>query len=421
MRRLDTQNVVRYSTDAHDVVARATIEDVTSGQVITIEQGTSSGGLFELHTHPERQAIVFSWHPNIADATPRTLRVTILASARPVELGGPNATDAERLPEGLRINGSTQFVLATVVTDETGAPYQPTRQIIDTLRIIQQNRQGALGLFWMEPAREIITVSPLQRWSMRMSLGGADPLRDLAALPSVHASWADAAIERYLDTAARTLVIRGRAPRSGSYSVTVSARRTDAQTAEATFTVQSVAMQTMVVPEVLYPGIEYEIDPRLPDVANVEATLMDGSREIASVRSGKLRYTPRIADTGRTFTLVRTIDGERTEAPVTVAVRSFPAPEIRDVKDFGVADKKKVLVKFYGDKNKDRPTLDVVDGNAREPRKLYGNLHAADPNETGGYSWIEEFEVQRRDGSKPFTFTLQAKGSTGKKSALWKE
>ncbi len=420
LRKLDSENVIRYSGDVSDLQFRARVEDVASGQVLTIEAGSSPSALFELIAQPERQAVVFRWKPDLRDPVARTFRVTVLGSAMPPSLGGPNANDANALPSGLRINGSTQFVLATVVTDETGAPFQPGRTITDTLRIIQQDG-GALGSFWMEAARDVLTSAPLQQWRMRLSIGGADPLRDLQGLPQVRATSSDALVERYLDTAARTIVIKGRAPRTGSYSVTVSARRKDGQLAETTFMVQAIALQGVQIAEVMYPGIEYIIDPRLPELANTEAVLLDGSREVMSVRSGKMRFTPKLSDTGRTLTFVRMIDDERVESATSISIRSFPAPEIRDVKDFGSGDRKKVIVKFYGDRNKDRPSLEVIDGNARSPRKLYGNIHPANSDDANGYAWIEEFEVSRKDGSKPFTFVVQAMSPTGKKSALWKE
>jgi hypothetical protein len=420
LRSLDSVNVIRYSGDVNDLQVQARIEDVASGQVLSLEPGSTSS-LFELQAQPERQAVVFRWHPVVTDGQPRILRVTINGSASPSGLRSGTLADADALPPGLRINGSTQFVLSTVVTDETTAPSLTFIPQVDTLRIFQSDGRGPLGAFWLEAARDVVSTTPLQPWSMRMSMGGADPLRDLDGMPQVRTNMNGVEVERYLDSAARMLVVRGRAPRSGSYTVTVQARRRDGQGAEASFLVQAMPMAGVNVVDVMYPGIEYVIDPQLPDVPGVQAAILDGQREVVSVRAGKLRWTPKLTDTSRAFSFVRLVDGQQTEAPQSIRVRSFPPPEIRDVKDFGSGDRKKVIVKFYGDRNRDRPTLEVTDGNARPPRKLFGNLHQADPGESPAVTWIEEFEVSRKDPSRPFAFVLQARDPQGRLSALWKE
>lgn len=418
---LDSLNVIHYSGEPDDIQVFARVEDVSSGQVLNIEKGRSNGGLFELVPQPQRQAILFTWRPNLADATPRMLRVTLTASAKPPVLGGPNASDNDRLPAGLRINGATQFVLATTVADETGSQLQFGNTTTDTIRIVQQNGSALLGSFWMEAARDMITATPMQPWSMRLSIGGADPLRDLQGMPQVRSSSSDNPVERYLDTAARTIVVRGKAPRNGSYTVSATALRKDGQVAETSFTIQAVPLPSINIADQMFPGVEYVIDPMLPNVQDAEAVILDGQREVVSVRAGKLRFTPHAADTGKTYQFVRLIGGQRAEVPQNIRIRSFPAPEIRDVKDFGTNDKKKVIVKFYGDRNKDRPTLDVVEGNARTPRKLFGNIHAADANESPTITWIEEFEVSRKDAGKPFSFVLVAKSPSGLSSMPWRE
>ncbi len=420
LRNLDSVNVIRYSGDVENIQVVARIEDVLTGQILTLEPGNSATSLFQLVPQPDRQAVLFRWSPDLTGGMPRTLRVTVTGTAMPPATGGPNASDADLLPQGLRISGSTQFVLATTIVDESGAPSRPYQLFVDTLRVIERDGRS-LGNFWVVASKDVVSAAPLQPWSVRLSMGGADPLRDLDGMPQVRTTVPGVDIERFLDTAARSVVLRGRAPRTGSYVVMVNARRRDGEVAEASFVVQSISLPAVNVPDVMYPGVEYSFDAHVPDVASAQALIMNGNVEVASTRSGKLTWMPRPSDTGKVYYFVRHIDGQQTEAPRPISIRSFPPPEIRDVKDIGSGDKKKVVVKFFGDRNQDRPILEVLEGNARTPRKLFGNQHAANPNESPKVSWIEEFEISRRDPSKPFVFVIQARDPRGRVSGIWVE
>jgi hypothetical protein len=76
-------------------------------------------------------------------------------------------------------------------------------------------------------------------------------------------------------------------------------------------------------------------------------------------------------------------------------------------------------VLFYGDRQQNRPSLNVVEGNARPPRKLYGNIRKADVNDAAGTAWLEDFMIDRKDGSQPFEFKIQAVDGRGKRSSVW--
>ncbi|GMV53958.1 MAG: hypothetical protein D8M52_09700 [Chlorobi bacterium] len=420
IRSLDSENVIRYNTGLTDVDVRARIEDAATGQVLMVDAGRNPAALFELQLLPERQTVLFRWHPNYADATPRTLRVTLQASAVPADAGGPNAGAGRHFPTGLRLNGTAQFVLVTNVTRHSENGQTELMPRVDTIRIIDSSARRSMGTFWIEPARDLISGISQQPWAMRLSMGGADPMRDLAALPLVQAS-NGATVERYLDTAARMLMVRGTIPRSGKYTVNVVAHRADGQVAQTSFDVQCLSMPAAMVASVMYPGVEYTIETNLPDLEGAKAVVLDGGREVAATSASVLSFTPRLSDTGKTLQFVRLIAGDRVETPVAIHVRGFPPPEIRDVKDYGSGDKKKVIVKFYGDKNRDRPSLEVVDGNVRSVRKLFGNIHAANDADDAGVAWIDEFEVTRKDNGQPFTFTIQARDQRGRTSALWRE
>ncbi len=418
---LDSLNVIRYTGEVADIRLRARIEDVETGQVLTIEEGDNSTRLFSLAHQPERQAAVFRWNPDVTSITPRTFRVTVSGSAAPPGVRGPNSGDGDIIPAGLRINGSTQFVLVTTIEGEAPPTIIASGLPRDTVILGQGAGSTDLGQFFLAAARDEIPALPSADWSNRITFGGANPLRDLAAMPEVRVSGAPVSVERYLDTAQRALIVRGKAPRSGVATVTVTSRRRDGSQAQTQFTVSAVALLNVSVPSDIYPGVTVTIDPRLPDLPDVRATISMGDNEVASSRGGTMKFTADRRDTGKIFVFERFIEGQRAGAPINIRVRNFPAPEIQDVRDYGTGDKKKVIVKFYGDGRSDRPLLEVVEGNAQPPKKQYGNLHAADGGERPTITWLEEFIVERKDASRPFTFKLRARDPRGSQSKVWTE
>jgi len=417
---LDSFNVVRYTGNVADLHVSARIEEVETGQVLTIEPGETSTPMFVLNHEPQRNAVVFRWRPDLQAAMARTFRVTILGNGAPLGL----TNDGGVVPSGLRMNGSTQFALSTTVENE-----QPTTIITmlggrDTLIVRDSSlrAQGAvsLGEFWIDPARDKITTISTREWTNRISVGGADPARDLVGLPRIRVIGENVGdIQRYTDQ--RTIIVRGRAPRSGTITVEVTAQRTDGQVRTTSFTVTAQALATVDVPDVMYPNIDYVVDPRLPSVENTRAVVRDGDREVSSAVDGPLRIRATMRDTGRTFTFERIIDGVREGNVRQIQIRSFGVPLIRDVKQESDPRRKTVVVQFFSsDRSVGRPTLKVLDGNAMEPRKLSGYLRAAD-GQRPTVSWLEVFEITQRDPNRPFTFRVQAFDERGRASSVFVE
>lgn len=412
--RLDSVNVIRYSPQLANVSVRAIIEDVSSGRTLTVEPGSGAARRFASIRHDAaRSAFVFIWSPLLDASTSKTFRVTLQASGIPVN---GVATDA------MQAMGSTQFVLMTVVNDRQPPQlvYLPGRR--DTLVVREALPEltpaTTSGEFWLEPAREGITAFASQEWSNRISVGGADPARDLADLPQVRVSGEPMSdISRSIDQ--RTLVLRGRAPRSGTSIVEVTARRSDGRQATTRFAVSGVTYPSVSVPDVVYPGVDYVIDPKLPtDRPGVRAVIRDGMREIASADAGVMRVKFASRDTGRILIFERSIDGIAEANAQPLAVRAFPGPVVREIRRDPDQNKRMVVVQFYSnERGENRPQLRVIDGNAASIRKLAGYLRPADNNRPT-VAWIEVFEVSRRDLSMPFVFRVQAIDERGKESAV---
>lgn len=421
---LDSLNVIRYTGTVTDLDVSARIEEVETGQVLTVQPGNSPTPLFDLEHQPQRSAVVFRWNPSLDRAAARTYRVTISGSGIPVRSSRANSSDYDEIPTGLRMTGSTQFVLTTQVDDGQAPAIITIAGGRDTLVLRDTSQQGTaaqqLGEFWIEPARDVIATGPQRQWTNRLSIGGADPARDLSGLPTVRVIGEQIGdVQRTTDQ--RTILLSGRAPRSGSVTIEVRATRRDGVTKTASFVVSANAMPPVNVPDVMYPGVEYVVDPRLPALDNVRAVIRDGDRDLASVTESLLRIRLSARDTGRTLTFERLIDGVREGPTQSIIVRSFPAPTIRSVSRGSDPRKKIIVVQFYSaDRSVNRPRLKILDGNASDMKRLSGNLRPAS-SERPTVSWLETFEVTQRDASRPFSFRIQASDDRGLSSAAWTE
>lgn len=407
----DTVNVIRYSPALTDVHLRAVVEDVVSKQVLVLDESNAWTSSFASVQHDlDRGLVVFRWNPLPASKQSASFRVTVFLRGRPAQVG--QVSDS--------MMGQTQFVLSTIVNNQ-----QPPQIVLltgrtDTLVMRDtSNNQFAQPLgseFWLEPARTTIICAAGKEWTNRISIGGADPARDLQGLPSAKiVSGPQLEIVRYLEQ--RTLVIKGRAPVNGISVIQISATRADGKLATSTFSVQTIVTATPRLPDAGYPGVEVVIDPLLPSVENARALLRDGIRELASVPTGLLRFRPSNADTGRAIEFVRIIDGQE-EYTSMIPIRAFPSPVVREIRRGTDANLKTVVVQFYSaDRSSNRPSLRIVDGNASSVRKLAGYLRPAD-NQKPTVSWIEVFEVSRKDATKPFSFRVQATDDRGRTSAV---
>lgn len=412
--RLDSVNVIHYSPQLTNVSVRAVIEDVASGQSLTIDERSPATRRFASVRHdPSRSAFVFSWSPLTDVALSKTFRVSVYASGTPVN---GVATDA------MQAVGSTQFVLMTVVNDQQPPQlvYLPGRRDTLVLRESSPATAPAAGAaeFWLEPARDNVTAFASAEWTNRISIGGADPQRDLLELPSLRLGGESMQeVSRTIEQ--RTLILRGRAPRSGTAFVEVSARRSDGRVSTTRFTVSAINYATPSVPDVVYPGVEYVIDPKLPsDRTDLRAVIRDGGREIVSVDQGLVRVRFAARDTGKTMVFERSVNGSVEAGAQPIVVRPFPGPVIREIRRDADPNKRMVVVQFFSnERGENRPQLRVVDGNASSPRKLSGYLRPAD-NTRPVVAWVEVFEITRRDASKPFVFRVQAADERGKESAV---
>jgi hypothetical protein len=181
-------------------------------------------------------------------------------------------------------------------------------------------------------------------------------------------------------------------------------------------------LAALTVPGSMYPGIEYVVSTRLPDLpgSDVRAAVRDGQIwRVQPTNADIMKFTPVLSDTGKTLYIERYIDQQRVSQDA-VRISNYDPPEVVDVRPYADGGKKLVVVRFHGGRD-NRPDLQVIEGNVGSVQKLYGNLAAASPNQRPTVTWIEQFIVTPKDPSKPLVFRLTARDKRGASSRVWNE
>ncbi|MBU3741078.1 MAG: hypothetical protein FGM24_02215 [Candidatus Kapabacteria bacterium] len=418
VRQADTMNVIRYSGNVRDIRLQAEIEDVETGARTQIDEASPADGLFWLVHDAARGAARFRWRPSALDPTDRTFRVRLTATAVPADdpLGST------------QVRGTTEFVLAMAVEQRQTETVVRVESRVDTVVLREQalNQGQTFGTFWVAPARERIVDLPGRRWTNRLSFGGADVSRDLSSLPKVTASGSDGRAAQGVgvrtDDDGASILVEGISPTSGTLTVDVSAVRRDGRAAQTRFVVESTPLTALSVPVVMYPGIEYVLTTRLPDLpgSDVRAAVREGQIwRVQPTNAETVRFTPVAADTGKTVYLERYIDQQRVSQDA-IRISSFDPPEIVDVRPYADGGKKLVVVRFFGGKE-NRPELQILEGNIGAVQKLHGNLAPASPGQRPTVTWTEQFVVTPKDAAKPFAFRIAARDKRGAVSRPWAE
>lgn len=421
----DTSVLIRWQGMVEDVRFDYIVEDQQTRQELHVSDGQPAPSrMFSIFPRPEISAAEFRWKPPITDLVPRSFLVRVIATATPIISNGGSFEDYKAMAS-LRLRAEARFLLTQSVEERLPGQTIIVNMPVERSAVNPSSRIGGTNSFgdlWLQPQRQQINVPPGEAWQNRIAVGGADIKMDLAGAPSLLVE-GDDGIERSVsvrsDLDRREIVVEGRAPLTGKSTIRVTVKRRDGIMAEASFVVTAQPVPNVDAPEIAYPGLIYLIKPNLPHMSgrDVLMLLKDGDREIHRSRGEEISITPQISDTGRAYTIERFVDSKKIGLTHRIRIVSFPAPEIVNVQRSGQGGRQRlVTVMFYGEKN--RPSLEVVEGNAKSPRKLYGNVRPADRNEKPAIRFLEEFEISPQQNDRPFTFSMRASDNRGMASNI---
>lgn len=438
---LDSVNTVSSSGDVGEVHYEFRVEDETQGQILTISANTPQIGIFTMKEDTQRKLAEFAWQPARNEKRNRTLKVSVIATAKPVIPANITRSDIrERLlrlisEENRFDTARTEFTInisfldvgrsialnninidsliaavrsssATTVSSGFPTAFVTPRQFI-------QPPQGDFALYAVS---ERIECLPLQQWENQIRVYGMNLRTEGRGDPRTEILRTDrndgTGSANIAEVRGDLVRITGTAPTSGLMTIRlVVTRAGDGKQSTIDFPVRSTPLSPPEIPRRMYAGVGYEFDPKLPFITGQElrAVLSLGGKDRSIGQQGaKFTFSPDENDIGKTFAFERFVGGKRVGEVYYVKVEEFSAPEIIEV--FSQGEDELLKTRCYGQVGgiDNRVTLEIK-GNLKATER-FGDRRSEAP------ATIQLFKISRAEADKPYKGTIRAIDSKGRAS-----
>lgn len=438
---LDSVNTVSSSGDVDEVHYEFQVEDETQGQVLTISSQTPQVGIFTMKEDAQRKLAEFLWQPARNEKRSRTLKVSVIAIAKPViPLTITRPDVRERLlrllnEEGRFDTARTEFTINISFLD-VGRSIALNNINIDSLinavrssnssvtsglsqPIFVTNRQFVQpppGEFSLYAVSERLECLPYQQWENQIRVYGMNLRTEGRGDPKAEILRTDrndgTGTVSIPEVRGDLIRVIGTAPTSGLMTIRIVVTRAgDGKQNTIDFPVRATPIALPDIPRRMYAGVGYEFDPKLPFVTRQElrAVLSLGGKERSVSQQGeKFTFVPDENDIGKTFAFERFVGGRRVGEVYYVKVEEFSAPEIIDVISQDADEL--VRTRCYGQVNgsDNRVTLEVK-GNLKVTER-FGDRRSEPP------TTLQLFKISRAEAGKPYKGTIRAIDSKGRAS-----
>ncbi len=406
---IDSVNIIKSNLDINDLSFDFEIEDLSLKQKLFIDEESTYFKFFKSNTSNE---LIFKWYPQFKPDINKTYILNILAYK--------NINNSLKK----QFLGQTQFSLLLVdVTNEITANQDSIRltnqlpNILSPDYYIQKNNK--ISEIVIEAHSYDIKSLAYRNWSNKIYIFGANPSEDLKYKPQINLSSIN---EENLGTCEvqditnNSIVLKGKTPIFGKMKVTVTLKFSfENKSRIIDFYVSAIPIPKPELPSIIYPYKKYEIDPKLPLIAEqkIYCIVKLNSQIIKTSYQGEV--IPIIFnenDIGKTLSIGRYIDDELYDK-YSIAINDYPVPIIYDIQ-VDVKDNVKIITNSYGYYKNERNLVHLeVKGNVNV-RELRGRI------QNDGDVFIQVFECNPKNQNDPFEFSVQAVDKRGQKSIIKK-
>lgn len=437
---LDSLNAVSSSGDVGEVHYEFQVEDETQGQVLTISAQKPQMGIFMMKEDVPRKRAEFLWQPTRYERRNRTLKVSVIATAKPVipnSITRPEVRErlAKLLADENRFDTArTEFTINITFLDagrSLAVSNINVDSLISALRASSASVSAAFpatfvtprsfvqpppGDFSLYAVNERIECLPLQQWENTIRVygmnlrteGNGDPKTEI-----LRTDRNDGTGMASIDEVRGDMIrLKGVAPSSGLMTIRVVVTRAgDKKQNTIDFPVRATPLQAPDIPRRMYAGVGYEFDSKLPFVTGQElrsVLSLSGRERSVGQQGAKFTFVPDESDIGKTFAFERFIGGKRVGEVYYVKVEEFSAPEIVEV--FAQGTEEFVRTRCYGQVggNDNRVTLEVK-GNIKAVER-FGDRRSEPP------ATLQLFKITKAEADKPYKGTIRAIDSKGRAS-----
>ena len=420
----DSINTIFYTGSVEDVKYEFIVEDLLQrNKLVLTSDANNSTKFFKVINNDNEQSASFYWYPSLSDLRNRSYLVNVIATA--IGKTGKN--------KGNELKSTTQFSLnvtfsnqkqdfALLQSDTMPIIVNPANnQTINNNQMIMQT-----GNIIMLPQQDLIKTIAYGRWQNIINISGLNPKTDLLRQPNlsvVKTADEDRAGTAYIKGYSEDwIAIEGIAPSFGSMKVKLQVtRKFDAQEKSIEFSVENQRLGEPKFANVMYPGINYKIEPNLPllTLQSTKAVLrtIDGKNILYSSNEGMpFWFSPSINDTGKVLELLRFIDNNQIGQKYTIKVSGYPIPAINRVAEVE-KNKLRIFTTSYGTYNNDEniiSRIEIIEGNIKV-REIIG-LKSTD-NSKNQHQQV--FEIVSGMAGSSLNFKIRAVALNGAKSQIF--
>lgn len=418
---IDSVNTIFYTGSIKDIKYEVSIEDRSTRQVLTINEDQNNNNLFfKYYTDKNSQSLKFIWNPQFYDRRNKVYIVKVSAQAISNEKDNVGQILEDMVQFSLNINYINDFGDNSILANDNSLNFQAN----DSISIESIKTFTTPSNLFMTPREEIIRSIAYGTWENEISIFGLDPKFDLRKQPEIKLIrepdsriGGNAKITGFTST---SIILQGETPGFGVLKVQLSiTRHSDGKEAIREFKVIPQLIDEPKFEPILYPGIKYNFDPKLPIISGqrVYASLKsnDGKLFYSSDNGAKFSITPSINDTGKVLYFERFIDNNLVGQKYTIRINMYPSPEITRFSEVG-KNTLRIFTNCYGIYQNNEnyiSKIELIQGNAKI-REIYG----AQKNEEDRFTFRQVFEIVPLNPNNEFSFKIQAVAINGQKSEI---
>jgi hypothetical protein len=421
---IDSTNTIFYTGSIKDIKFDVSIEDRNTRQVLAIDnQDESSNSFFSYVTDESTQSLKFYWDPPLYDRKSKTYIVKIIGQGISTDINNEGMLIEDMVQFSLNLNYISDFNSNLLIANDISA--ENNNELDDLSNgYAQTNINPNINLF-LSPREDIVKSVAYTPWENEITIFGLDPKVDLRKQPEIKIiREPDSKIGGTAKIAGFTesgLLIKGETPGYGNMKVMVSmTRHSDGKEAIREFRVIPQLIDEPKFEQVLYPGIRYTFDPKLPLLSNQKTSSLlrsqDGKIYSSNETGGMFHVIPSINDTGKILYFERYVDNNLIGQRYSLKISMFPIPEIIRVSEVG-KNTLRILTNCYGTFQGNEnyiSKIELIQGNAKI-KEIIG----AQKNDEGKNVFKQIFEIIPLNTSENFSFKIRALAVNGQKSEIF--
>lgn len=419
---IDSLNTIYYTGNVKNVKFEFEVEDKSFKQnYILNSENKVQSKFFQFIENTDNQSATFKWQPPLNEIKNRTFLVTVTAKAISKDSATYGSILEDKLQFGINISFITGEKDLKLIANSGNNPIGQNNPASTNQPAQSQVITQSSNVILM-PREEIVKSIAYSRWENEITIFGLSP-KELRKQPEIHIvrepNQNIGGTAKILGFTDNTVKLGGETPGYGSMKIIINmVRHSDGYETSRDFKVTTELIDEPKFESVMYPGIKYMIEPKMPILSNQKiAVNLSGTDEriyASSTNGGAFSFTPSISDTGKTVFLTRLVDGNLYGQKYTLRINYYPKPEI-----FRIAEQTVNVVRIYTNSfgifnNSENliSKIEIIEGNIKY-REIIGAQQAPD-NKLLIYKQV--FEITPLDNSKPLRFKIRAVSDNGLRS-----